>query len=260
MNWTRGYILIGKINNMKLPISIGILSWKSGQVLVDTLSSHYFNGLFEIVNDVCILFQEFSEEDKTIADHFGIPYIAKDNNIGIGQAFIELTEQAKTDNILVVEHDWNLIEDKETTYNRLKSGLDLINSDYDVVRYRHRKRPGIPHFSFRHRGNELTYYDEEIEATSPHLLDSVHWCNPNESFPDKIRKEGEYFVSNARWSNWTNNPCLYKKDFYLNTIEPFMGEGIDLERKIAYWWPRQSFKVAHGEGLFTHKDTYKYGK
>ena len=51
---------------MKLPISIGILSWKSGQVLVDTLTSHYFNGLYEIVNDVCILFQEFSEQDKTI--------------------------------------------------------------------------------------------------------------------------------------------------------------------------------------------------
>jgi isopentenyl phosphate kinase len=39
-----------------------------------------------------------------------------------------------------------------------------------------------------------------------------------------------------------------------------MGEGIDLERKIAYWWPRQEFKVVHGEGLFTHKDIYKYGK
>ena len=28
--------------------------------------------------------------------------------------FIELTEQAKTDNVLVLEHDWKLIEDKET--------------------------------------------------------------------------------------------------------------------------------------------------
>jgi hypothetical protein len=43
-------------------------------------------------------------------------------------------------------------------------------------------------------------------------------------------------------------------------IEPFMGEGIDLERKIAYWWPRQNFKVAHNEGLFKHNDYQKYGK
>jgi hypothetical protein len=39
-----------------------------------------------------------------------------------------------------------------------------------------------------------------------------------------------------------------------------MGDGIDLERKIAYWWPRQSYSVAHGEGLFKHNDWQKYGK
>lgn len=245
---------------MKLPISIGILSWKSGQVLVDTLTSHYFNGLYEIVNDVCILFQEFSEQDKTIADHFGIPYIPHETNIGIGQAFIELTQQAKTDNVLVIEHDWNLIEDKETTYNRLKSGLELIGGDYSVVRYRHRKKPGVPHFSFKYQGRELDYYDEEIECTSPHLLDSVHWCNPYESFPQHIGKEGEYFTTTSRYGNWTNNPCLYKKDFYLETVNQFAGSGIALEGNISKWWAQQTYKVAHGEGLFMHNDWRKFGK
>lgn len=245
---------------MKLPISIGILSWKSGQVLVDTLTSHYFNGLYEIVNDVCILFQEFSEQDKTIADHFGIPYIPHETNIGIGQAFIELTQQAKTDNVLVIEHDWNLIEDKETTYNRLKSGLELIDGDFSVVRYRHRKKPGVPHFSFRHKGNELDYYDEEIEAKSPHLLDSVHWCNPAEKFPQHIKREGEYFITTSRYGNWTNNPCLYKKDFYLETVKPFAGGGIALEGNISKWWAQQTHKVAHGEGLFCHLDEGKHGR
>ena len=244
----------------KLPISVGILSWKSGQVLVDTLTSHYFNGLYEIVNDVCILFQEFSEQDKTIADHFGIPYIPHETNIGIGQAFIELTQQAKTDNVLVIEHDWNLIEDKETTYNRLKSGLELIDGDFSVVRYRHRKKPGVPHFSFRHKGNELNYYDEEIEAKSPHLLDSVHWCNPAESFPNHIKQSGEYFITTSRWANWTNNPCLYKKDFYLETVNQFAGSGIALEGNIGRWWVKQTNMVAHGEGLFMHNDWRKFGK
>ena len=109
----------------KLPISIGILSWKSGQTLVNTLTTYHDNGLFDLVNDVCILFQEFSEEDKQTAEHFNLPYIAKSNNIGIGKAFLELTEQAKTDNVLVLEHDWKLIEDKSTTLNRLTSGLEL---------------------------------------------------------------------------------------------------------------------------------------
>jgi hypothetical protein len=50
----------------KLPISIGILSWHSGQVLVDTLTTYYKNGLFDMINDVTILFQEVTPQDMEI--------------------------------------------------------------------------------------------------------------------------------------------------------------------------------------------------
>ena len=202
----------------KLPISIGILSWKSGQTLVNTLNTYFQQEFLHQINDVCILFQEFSQEDSQIAEHFNIPYIAKENNIGIGQAFIELTEQAKTDNVLVLEHDWKLIEDKETLRNRLLSGVKLLDNGFSCVRYRHRANPGFPHFSFQYQGRELDYYDKEIEVTSPHLLDSVHWCNPAEKFPQHIQREGEYFITTSRYGNWTNNPCLYKKDFYFTAF------------------------------------------
>tara|TARA_E500000081_G_scaffold154628_1_gene192168 strand:+ start:1693 stop:2433 length:741 start_codon:yes stop_codon:yes gene_type:complete len=243
----------------KLPISIGILAWNSGQTLVNTLHSYFEREFLHQINDVCILFQEASEQDKQIAEHFGIPYIALDNNIGIGQGFIQLTEQAKTDNVLVLEHDWKLIEDKETARVRLKSGVDMLNKGYSCIRYRHRANPGHPHFSFQYQGRELDYYDKELEATSPHLLDSVHWCDPSKKFNDKIQKDGEYFISTSRWGNWTNNPCLYKKDFYLETVKQFAGEGIALEGNISKWWAQQTYKVAHGEGLFSHKDEGKHG-
>lgn len=243
----------------KLPLSIGILSWKSGQVLVNTLQTYFEREFLHQVNDVTILFQEFSEQDKHIAEHFNIPYIGLKENIGIGQGFIKLTENAQTDNVLVLEHDWKLIEDKETTDKRIKSGIELLENGYDCIRYRHRKHPGNPHFSFQYKGRELDYYDKEIEVTSPHLLDSVHWTDPAEQFSDKIQKEGEYFVTTSRWGNWTNNPCLYKKDFYLETVKPFAGNGIDLEGNISKWWAQQTYKVAHGEGLFCHIDEGKYG-
>jgi len=242
----------------KLPISVGILAWNSGQTLVNTLLSYFEREFLHQVNDVSILFQEASEQDKEIAEHFGIPYIALDSNIGIGQGFIQLTEQAKTDNVLILEHDWKLIEDKETTRVRLKSGVDMLNKGYSCIRYRHRANPGHPHFSFQYQGRELDYYDKELEATSPHLLDSVHWCNPSVKFDDKIQKDGEYFISTSRWGNWTNNPCLYKKDFYLETVKQFAGEGIALEGNISKWWAQQTYKVAHGEGLFSHKDEGKH--
>jgi len=244
----------------KLPISIGILAWNSGQVLVDTLTTYYNNGLLDMVNDVTILFQEVSEEDIKIASHFGIDCIGLQQNIGIGKGFKRLTENAQTDYVLILEHDWNLVEDKETTYKRLESSYNAIENGLDVVRLRHRTNPGYPHFSFQYRGRELEYYDDWHELTSPHLLDSVHWCEPDVRFPDQIQKSEDMFYTTSRYGNWTNNPCLYKKQFYLDTIEPFMGEGIDLERKIAYWWPRQDFKVGHNEGLFKHNDWQKYGR
>lgn len=243
----------------KLPLSIGILAWKSGQVLVNTLETYFRNGLNEIVEDMTILFQEFSEQDKKIAEHFDIDYTPFKQNIGIGQGFLKLTELGVTDNILVLEHDWKLIEDRETTYNRLKSGLELLDKGVDCVRYRHRKEPGHPHFSFRYRGKELDYYDSEIGAKSPHLLDSLHWLDPAQQFPDKIQKDGEYFVTTSRWANWTNNPTMYKRNFYLNVVQGFAGKGIELEGKIGSWWVKQSYKVAHGDGLFKHIDEKKYG-
>ena len=245
----------------KLPISIGILSWHSGQTLVNTLYSYHVNGLLDMVEDVTIFFQETTDEDRKIASHYAIPFIESKENIGIGKALIELAKNAKTDNILFLEHDWKLIEDKKTTHNRLSSGVGLISNDYSMVRYRHRQNPGNPLFTYNpYYNNELTHYDDEMGLMSPHLLDSVHWCDPNQRFNDKIQQEGEYFTTTSRWGNWTNNPCLFNRKFYIDTVEPFAGKGIDLEGKIGGWWARQNFKVAHGEGLFKHEDLKKFGK
>lgn len=244
----------------KLPISIGILSWHSGQVLVDTLTTYHNNGLFDMVNDVTILFQEVTPQDIQIATHFKLDFIGLQKNIGIGQAFIRLTENAQSDYVLVLEHDWNLIEDKETTYNTLKRSYQGIEMGLDVVRLRHRANPGHPHFSFRHKGKELTYYDDEIGCTSPHLLDSLHWCEPHIEFPEQIKKSEDVFWTTSRYGNWTNNPCLYKKQFYLDTVKPFAGEGIALEGNISKWWAQQEYKVGHNEGLFMHNDWQKYGR
>ena len=245
----------------KIPISIGILSWKGYQTLLQTLTSYNNNNFLQNVNDVCILFNEVSDEDKKVAKLFNIPYIGKKNNIGIGKGFLELIKQCKTNNVLILENDWQLIENLETTIKRLQSGLDLLDGEIDVVRYRHRINPGHPLFSLVHKDKELDYYDDWSQLKSSHLLDAIHWTkNPEVKFKGLIEKNNEYFITTSRYGNWTNNPCLYKKSFYIDNIKPFMGEGEDLERKIAYWWPRQNFKIAHGEGLFTHKDIIKWGK
>lgn len=243
---------------MKLEISIGVLAWNSVKTLEKSLETYRKNSLLEMVNDVTVFFQETSEADRALARKFGVQHIESEKNIGIGPAFIALAEHAKTENILILEHDWNLIENRETTRERLKSGLQLLDEGFDMVKYRHRKTPGHPLFSAVHKGNELNYYDDWHECKAPHLLESVHWLDPAQEFPDKIQKNGEYFTTTARWGNWSNNPALFRTQFYLSVVKPVSGEGVQLERKMAKWWPKQNFRVAHGEGLFTHNDFVKY--
>lgn len=243
---------------MTLPISIGILSWHNPKTLRHTLESYRKNGLLELSNDICILFQEVTAEDEHIAAKFGIKTIGLKENIGIGKAIEQLLRNAKYEHVLFLENDWQLTEGKETTQTQLAAGLALLKSGYQVIKYRSRKNPGHPLYSTAYKGRELDYYDDWHEVTSPHLLESLHWLDPAERFPDKIQKHGNFFVTTARWANWSNNPFLVHKDFYLGQLLPFAGSAVQFEKNIAPWWVRQDFKIAHGEGLFTHNDLKKY--
>lgn len=244
-----------------LPLSVGILAWNSGETLRNTLSSYKKNGLFDIVNDVTLFFQETTEEDIKIANEYDLPYIAYNKNIGIGNGFFKLAEFSESENILLLEHDWELIESKKVLFDALKSGISLLESGYNCIRYRHRRNPGFPHYGLVCRGQELEYYSEVIELQGAHLIDCIHWTQyPELQFPVKIQKENDYFLTTSRWSNFSNNPCIYKKDFYLKSIQPFKNKGKYLEDDISYWWARQNFKVAaHVKGLFSHNDLKKHG-
>jgi hypothetical protein len=243
-----------------LPISICILSWKSGKTLANTLQSYRKNGLLSLSDDICILYQEVSENDKKLAKKFGIDFIGLKENIGIGKGIVQLFEKAKYNKVLFLEHDWELIENETVAEKRLSEGLQPLSEGFDIVRYRSRKNPGLPLYSMVHKGNELDYYDDWHQCTSPHLLESLHWLNPAEEFPDKIQKKGDYFITTSRWANWTNNPFLIDKEFYFKNIIPFLGEGVQLEKNIATWWVQQDFKIAQGEGLFKHNDLKKHKK
>jgi FkbM family methyltransferase len=263
-NHTEDILFKPIINVNKLPISIGILSWKSNQTLRNTLNSYQRNGLFDIVDNVVLFFQEISEEDRILAKEYNLPYISTEENIGIGGAFIKLAEVLKEENILLLEHDWELTEDIKTTFLQLKQGVELLDKDYNCIRLRSVENPGHPLYSQNvYEGNELNHYDPSIDLISPHLFECRHWIqNVDEVFPDKIKKENNYFTTTSRWSNFTNNPCLYKKDFYISSIRPFEKKGSlydGLELNVSHWWGRQDFKIAWGKGIFTHNDIEKYG-
>ena len=241
-----------------LPISVCILAWNGGDVLETTLNTYQKNGLIDMVNDVTILFQQVNQRDVEIASHFNLDCICLYDNIGIGKGFRKLAQNAETNTILLLEHDWNLVENKDTTFNRLSEGLKLLNTN-DVVRYRHRKQFGEPLFSKEYMGKELTEYDKMANEYGTHLLESLYWSDPSIEFSDKIQKEGDWFITTSRWANFSNNPSMYRKDFYLDCIDGYEGSGIELEYNISHWWCKQNFKVVQGNGLFKHNDFKRYG-
>lgn len=230
-------------------LSVGILTWRAYTTLANTLESYKRSGLLEKVNDTCLFAQEASDIDYKIAAEYGINIIMTPTNVGIGKGLATLAENAETDNILLLENDWVILpEFYDSVTSELYKGISAIERGVsDVVKFRSRTVPGDPLYT-------LQFANREMDSPK-HLFECVHWRkNPDLDFPEYIFKDTvtELYYAKSRYANQTNNPCMYKKDFYLQNIAPFAGEGIDLEGKIDGWWQEQDFTVAHGEGLFTH--------
>ena len=246
----------------KLPISLGILSWKDHSTLAKTLETYKRNGILEMVGQITLWFNEATPKDVKLAKAYNLSYIECLENVGIGKAFVELAKMSSQNFFTPLENDWHLIEDSATTLEHLTAAIKLMEEqDFHMVRLRHRQDFGHPHFSHSHHLKNWEYYDPWHEKDQPHLLDSIHWIErPELDFREKINKFEEFFTTTSRYGNRTNNPCLWKTHFYIEQTEPFMGDAIDLERNVAKHWSDSDFKVAHGEGLFKHVDIKKYGK
>lgn len=231
-----------------LNLSVGILSWKSPKTITNTLESYKKNGLLDMVEDVKIFYQEADEFDKTLSKKYKVESIFSLNNIGIGNAFTQLAQLASTPYILFLENDWVCIEDSYSIYEELVSGINLLqNKKADMIKYRHRTYPGDPLYT--------TQFANRETVSLKHLFDCVHWReNPDKDFPEQIVKDPytNFYICSSKYANHTNNPTMFKTTFYLDNISPFSGKGTELEDKIDGWWQEQDFKVAHGNGLFTH--------
>lgn len=241
---------------MKLPFSIRILSMGSPATLHQTLTSYKDNGLLSLTDDVAVYFQNISDTDLAIAEEFSISKVyGDDRNIGIGAAFTKLVEQAKYEHILLLENDWQAVENTATIQHQLEEGLILLKvGAANVIKYRSRFNYGDPLYTLQFKGRE--------RHCPEHMGEAIHWLEkPNEVYPDVFDTvdwsinptlKDEWYVMTSRHVSHTNNPCLHSREFYLQHISPFSGGGIDLEGNILKYWQSSDFKVAHGWGIFKH--------
>lgn len=232
-------------------MTIGILSWKARETLINTLESYKRFGLND--EEKIIYFQEIEEEDKEIARRYGYRYLGNDKNIGIAGGFSELVQSATGEFFLFLENDWQLIEYPWLQLNASKALIK--NQEASLVRLRHRAIPGAPLWSRQFKGDELNHKE--------YILESVHWTEPGVDFPDYVKLKNvqldygigifldQYFsITTSQYANWTNNPYIAETRWLQDYILPRVSG--DIERDLQYWWSGQYFAVAHAQGLFTH--------
>lgn len=258
--------------------------------LVPVLDSWMKNGLTDYVEEI-LFFLNGAESSSNFYQRIpAITRIAKNKlkvvahpeNLRIGLAIKKMVEMASFNYILLLEKDWQLVEPASIMRSRLQDSKVLVRTGTaQLVRHRHRVNPGVPiHALIMHDGRELAMMQQQ-----PNLMCFVHhWQkDPTVVYPGMGimyrcggasygLEEEDVYCSPAKFCQWTNNPALFKKDWFLKEIAAEYQKQHDLELAKEgtkspfldfeyymnwrnYAWNDRNFTVAVGAGLFSHAET-----
>jgi hypothetical protein len=269
-------------------VGVGILSWKSHKTLEKSLQSYEKIGFKDYFDEIKIIFQEITTEDKELAEKYGYDYVGIEKNVGIQGGHKLIYENLKTDYILVLENDNPLVEDKNTVTERLFKAMELLeNNVIDVMRLRHRWDFGegfslekyLNFFSIEELHEKYSYLDvkdnfiENVKKTikrfiRPSKIERLAgyslYCEkyPEKIFPKYIKKiDEELYIVSSHILTWTNQSVLLKRKFYGELLKyadenpsSRAANGFqDLEKPLnSKWWRNQNYQIGVGEGIFTH--------
>lgn len=267
--------LVSNESRDSLPITCCIMSWKSPRTLEATLQTYLKENLFDFFDEVIVLFQEFSDEDRLLAEKYGLTYISTDQNIGIYGGMKLLAETARNEFVLLLENDCILVEPRGVIEVELLRALSRVqNDEVDVYRLRHRWQPGekfdtVRKFKKYHQPISVwskikaflrPFKRRRLIGTAPYVLEDISW--PRYMRYVRRQVEGDYIVDSAVLP-WTNQSVMCRRDWLLGTILPYVENhpssrplnGFqDVERALnCRWWRRQNFRIGLGLGVFSHE-------
>lgn len=258
-------------------ITIGYLSWKRYNILNQTLESHKKNGLFDIIkpSNRIIFFQEITNDDIIIANNYECKYLGDNDNIGILNAFIKIIEKCETEYLIFSENDWYLVENKDVTSKVLYDCVELLNNNLcDIIRLRHRQKPGNPLYS---KPKNIEDWKKQNLSNYPYKLESLSWIDEPNKIYNNIFNEfnGNYkwYITTLQHQKWSNNIFIANTSYLKKVILPLITifslnndkynglEDILINynnyinnndnNKINLF---KQTKICAGNGLFTHKD------
>ena len=231
-----------------ITFGIGILTYNKPKTLETTLETYKIHGLLDMCDEKIILLQGNNNEERNIANKYNLKIYHTDSNIGIGEGNNFLIDKLTSEYFIILQNDFNLIENPLT---EIKKGIDLLKEDkIHCYRLRHLLNPGQPCYCAYRIPNETIG-----ETHSSGVLFYNFIQNPEIRYPHIFEKYDSIYIISSKYCNYTENPCLYNRQWYLNTIYPFNKiEGTEAENNVQNFWQNKDFKIGIGPGLFSHND------
>lgn len=267
------------------PISGVILFHAEYPTLIHTLDSWEKKGMLSVVSEFLFFLnginsrQEFDEKVPQLQKpewKGKVRVITSPENLPLGLAIRQMVHLAAHDLVLLLEKDWALIEPESEVRSQLMMSVSLLQSgEASLVRFRHRHRPGAPlHARIMHQGRE----PQMLRQQSNLYCYMHHWIKDLEDkYSDYFAKcKGNYtlsepvWCSKARYCQWTNNPCLFNKRWFMDNLgNPFLKDYTETKKKdpssahldfefYTNWnehiWNGREYVVALPLGLFEHQE------
>lgn len=208
--------------------------------------------------------------------------VLSEENLPLGLAITRMVELAQHEYVLLLEKDWELIENEEVMRSRLTDSKVILGSGIaNVVRHRHRHNPGVPlHALIMHQGRE-----ESIFRQQPNLLCyCYHWISdPSTVYPgmgymrhcggpENHVNEVDVYCASSVYCNWSNNPAVFRKEWFMEEVGKRYRKEYESEKQKhgttspfldfeyytnwrGYAWAEKNFTIALGTGLFRHAES-----
>lgn len=259
-------------SNSDMNLSVGVLSWRAPETLRRTLSTYRHGRLTDCAREAVVFFNEVTDADEVpdTAKADGWKRAGNARNLGLLGGMDALARTMTGDYLLMLQNDCPLVADAATTRRYLSEAVKLIaDGKADIVRCRSRSFPGQ---GFADAKKYARYHGDGWRPAvrrffrpekARRMIGRAPYAVPDAErrFPDYITREGGFLVVDSAVINFTDQPFLISRTLMLDlldwakahpkkrTLNGF--QVLELNLNTA-WWRQQHFKIAVGEGLFTH--------
>jgi len=259
------------MDDWRKKLSVGVLSYKAPTTLAHTLESYNRGALTSCANEALVFFNAITAEDRDLATRCGFASRGSVRNLGIQGGMEALARSLAGPYVLMLQNDCPLVSDAVEVERYLRDSIALLDSGKaDMVRCRSRTEPGqgfadakkYAHFYGPGWGPRLLRLLRPFRARR--AIGRAPYAVPDAELrhPRYIKREGDFLVVDSAVINFTDQSFVISRGLLLELfgwanehpkrrlLNGFQVLEINLNSR---WWRERHFRVAVGEGLFTHE-------